>query len=100
QKTYHDITTGLNCAIVFGGEILSLLTGKELPAIYHRVVRKVDVSARRSTMFFGNIAQNRHLSLWTSDSNVSSSRLSEMAWSNPSRFGLPDIPATAVKPDE
>ena len=91
SRTYREVTPGKGRAVVFGGEILSLLSGGALPMTYHRVVRKEGVSARQSMMFFGNPSQGINLQPWEK-AEQGTIDIARLARDNSQRFGLPVIP--------
>lgn len=75
------------------GEIFSLLCGYRVPPLLHRVRNHPDVERRFAMMYFANPNPVRGFTPWLRDASNEGVDIIERAIRNPTRYGLPPLPA-------
>jgi isopenicillin N synthase-like dioxygenase len=79
--------------IVMPGEIFSLLCGYRVQPLYHRVRNHPDVASRLAMMYFANPNPTHSFEPWVTNETNLGIDIIQRAIANPTRYGLPPLPA-------
>ncbi|MGW5249007.1 2OG-Fe(II) oxygenase family protein [Streptomyces sp. NPDC004129] len=86
------VETATDEVLLMPGSVFADLTGGRIPALYHQV-RNLYISNRTALMYFVNPELAEPIYAWTTEPDTTPMDLREKIRSNPSMFGLPDVPA-------
>ncbi len=90
-EEYQSVVLDADTLLLMPGSILTGLTSGKVPPLYHRV-RNRHVTGRGSLMYFVNPSLAQPVYSWSSEGEHGED-LREKIRSNPSMFGLPDVPS-------
>lgn len=79
--------------VAMPGEIFSLLCGYQVPPLLHRVRNHPEVERRHAMMYFANPNPADGFRPWRRDASNEGVDIIQRAVANPTRYGLPRLPA-------
>jgi ornithine decarboxylase len=88
---YQQANYGVDNIIVYGGELMSLLTGYDIQALYHRVRNFQDIQKRISIIYFVNPNLEQNIDPWVKNKTNEKVNILKFAEELPLKYGLPKL---------
>jgi isopenicillin N synthase-like dioxygenase len=88
---YQQANYGVDNIIVFCGGLMSLLTGDDIQALYHRVRNFQDIQKRISIIYFVNPNLGQNIDPWVKNKTNEGINILKVAEEYPLKYGLPKL---------
>lgn len=86
-----SITVGESSVLIMPGSLLTMLTGGDVPPLFHRVIQVPEVENRMALMYFVNPNINKPLYAYKRDPDSDTQDIAAVGARNPELFGLPKL---------